>query len=157
MLLCFCKLLAECVVIKAHELSMHWASDFSFRPCSSRYLVHRFNLERKQEVPSWFLKNKNIGIRLRSLWKKLCILWSSLPYLLSDLLHYTLQSGGHSFNNFFLIVQLSVHFIMQPLRRMTFHSTQHRTKRAWQLLYLSGPSQFCLVNCTYNSWYEKWC
>lgn len=58
LLLCFCKLLAECVVIKAHELSMHWASDFSFRPCSSRYLVHRFNLEHKQVAHSWFLKEQ---------------------------------------------------------------------------------------------------
>lgn len=34
----------ECVVITAQELSMRWASVFSFRSFSSRYLAHRFNL-----------------------------------------------------------------------------------------------------------------
>lgn len=53
-----------------------------------------------------------------------------LPYLLSDLLHHALQSGGHSFKNFFLIVQFFVYFIMQTLRRMTFLSAQHKIKKA---------------------------
>lgn len=45
--LVICRLLMELVVSKAQELSMHCASNFSFRSCSSRYLADRFNLEQK--------------------------------------------------------------------------------------------------------------
>lgn len=38
------RLSTECMVITAQELSMRWASDFSFRSFSSRYLTLRFNL-----------------------------------------------------------------------------------------------------------------
>lgn len=54
---------------------------------------------------------------------------SPLPYLLNDLLYYTLQNGSHSLNNLLLIEQLSVHLIMRPLRRETLHSAHHRTKK----------------------------
>lgn len=45
-----CWLLVEWAVIKAHELSMHWAANFSFRSCSRWYLMDRFNLEHEATV-----------------------------------------------------------------------------------------------------------
>lgn len=51
-----------------------------------------------------------------------------LPYLLSDLLFYTLQKGSHSLNNLGLLQQLTLHLVMEPLRGETFPAGR-RTKK----------------------------
>lgn len=152
-----CRLLVEWVVIKAQELSMHWASNFSFRSCSRWYLTDLFNLEHKTTgfvlvllpiVSSdliFFPGFKTINVRKS---KKSAYFWdplyrvytiipgpSPLPYLLSDLLYHTLQKGGHALDNLPLLQQLSVHLIVQPLRWETFHSAGRRTKVALMICF----------------------
>lgn len=72
---------------------------------------------------------------------------SPLPYLLSDLLYYTLHKGSHALDNLPLLQQLSVHLIVQPLRRETFHSAGHRTKAVslicFSLLLLHLSHKYC--------------
>ncbi len=52
------------------------------------------------------------------------------PYLLSYLLYHTLQCGGHSLSVLPLLQQLSVHLVLQPLRRGSLHSAGQRPKTA---------------------------
>lgn len=110
------RLWMECVVITAQELSMRWASDFSFRSFSSRYLAHRFNLAHSTN-------GFHLGFLRATIHGVICIC-SLLPNLLGDLLSCVLQNGGRRFDNLALAKQLSVHVIMRPLWREMFRSAQ---------------------------------
>ena len=167
--LVLCRLFREWVVIMAQELSMHWASDFSLRSCSRWYLADRFSLEHKHRrknsmcqlqsklsncVQLKVVNNCIFRLQGNKYYKiqKVIPSPSSLPYLFSDLLYYTLQKGSHPLNKLPLLQQLSVHLIMQPLRGRTFHSAGHRTnKKERYSSALSSLSSIFFHLCLSNS------